>query len=227
MEFISMFDVIGPNMIGPSSSHTAGAASLAALARKLYPHPITQVEFVLYGSFAQTYQGHGTDKALVGGILGFLPQDSRIKDSFSLAEAQGVEVEFRLDTLTSTSHPNTVDIILGKGTPHQQEVRGESTGGGKVRIVGINGIEVDFTGEYSTLIIKQVDRPGVIAHITRCFHHYQANIAFLRVFREEKGATAYTVIESDAPIPPQMRSEIETLSAISAVTLIQKEGNYV
>lgn len=218
-----MFDVIGPNMIGPSSSHTAGAVSLGNLARKLFPYPIDKVTFTLYGSFAETYQGHGTDKALVGGILGFAPHDPRIRHSFDLAKEQGVSFQFHLDKQYKSAHPNTVDILLGEGTKEEQTVRGESLGGGKVRIVEINGIAVDLTGEYSTLIVKQQDSPGVIAHITHCFQEYQSNIAFLRVFREEKGGIAYTVIESDQMIPPEMLHKIKTLDTIETLTLIQED----
>lgn len=150
MAFISVFDVLGPNMIGPSSSHTAGACSIALLAQKMVPGPITDVEFTLYGSFARTYRGHGTDRALLGGIMGFSTDDKRIPDSFSIARERGLSYHFTVNETETDVHPNTVDIrMTGKGG-QVLTVRGESLGGGKVRITRINQVDVDFSGEYST-----------------------------------------------------------------------------
>ena len=159
MAFISLFEVIGPNMVGPSSSHTAGAVSMALLARKLFPGKIKEVHFTLYGSFAKTYRGHGTDRALMGGMLGFETDDLRIRDSLALAKKAGIDYTFTISEETDGIHPNTADMdILGtKG--ERLFVRGESLGGGKVKIVKLNNISVDFTGEYSTLIVSQTDKP--------------------------------------------------------------------
>ena len=201
MSFISVFDVIGPNMIGPSSSHTAGANVIGYLARKLAPGRITRVTFRLYGSFAQTYHGHGTDRALLGGLLGFRSDDERIVRSFELAEQEGLQFEFIPDGSETEVHPNTADIIMECDNGKTMTVRGESLGGGKARICRINGVEVDFSGQYHALLVIQNDRPGVLAHITRCLSDQNVNIAFLRLFREEKGNTAYTFAESDDPIP--------------------------
>ena len=201
MSFISVFDVIGPNMIGPSSSHTAGANVIGYLARKLAPGRITKVTFRLYGSFAQTYHGHGTDRALLGGLLGFRSDDERIVRSFELAEQEGLQFEFIPDGSETEVHPNTADIIMECDNGKTMTVRGESLGGGKARVCRINGVEVDFSGQYHALLVIQNDRPGVLAHITRCLSDQNVNIAFLRLFREEKGNTAYTFAESDDPIP--------------------------
>ncbi|MFI3171061.1 MAG: L-serine ammonia-lyase, iron-sulfur-dependent subunit beta [Eubacteriales bacterium] len=221
MDFISIFDVIGPNMIGPSSSHTAGAVSIALLTRKLFPHSIKKVTFTLYGSFSKTYQGHGTDKALLGGTLGFATDDVRIRDAFALADKMGVEYNFIVDEETKTKHPNTADIVLESAEGFVQSVRGESIGGGKVRIVRINNIDVDFTGEYSTLIVKQMDKPGTVAHITQCLSNQNVNIAFMRLFREDRGATAYTVVESDEKIPESILDEIKLSPHVEELMLIQ------
>lgn len=221
MSYISIFDVIGPNMIGPSSSHTAGAASMALLARKLFQKEPVNVTFTLYGSFAKTYSGHGTDKALLGGVLGFQPDDVRIRDAFALAKEMGVEYHFDIDEKTETNHPNTADILLEASDGTTQFVRGESIGGGKVKIVKIGNIDVEFTGQYSTLIVKQIDRPGVVAHLTSCLSHQNVNIAFMRLFREAKGAAAYTIIESDERIPETILSEIEGHRNILETTVIQ------
>lgn len=221
MNYISIFDVIGPNMVGPSSSHTAGAVSIALLTKKLFPSPIKKATFTLYGSFAKTYQGHGTDKALVGGILGFSTDDLRIRNAFELAKEQGIEITFIPDHDTMSNHPNTVDILLEGSDGHRQEVRGESIGGGKVKIVRIDNIDVEFTGEYSTLIVKQWDRPGTVAHITQCLSNYNVNIAFMRMFREDRGATAYTIVESDEKIPVKVLDGIKESKHIQELMLIQ------
>ncbi|MBR5228543.1 MAG: L-serine ammonia-lyase, iron-sulfur-dependent subunit beta, partial [Firmicutes bacterium] len=201
MSFISVFDVLGPNMIGPSSSHTAGANVIAYLAQKMINGPIVKVTFTLYGSFAKTYRGHGTDRALVGGILGFATDDVRIRDSFELATAAGIDFTFIPNDVEEDVHPNTVDILMENASGQTMSVRGESLGGGKCRIVRINQAKVEFTGEYSAVIILQKDRPGVVAHVTKCLSDRNVNIAYMRVFRREKGTTAYTIVESDGRLP--------------------------
>ena len=221
MNFLSIFDVIGPNMIGPSSSHTAGAVSMALVARKMFPEQICKVSFTLYGSFAKTYHGHGTDRALLGGILGFATDDARIRDAFDLAKKFGVEYEYVIDEETIPDHPNTADIHMTGINGYEMMVRGQSIGGGKIKIVRINDIDVEFTGEYCTLIVKQLDTPGVIAHITQCLSDCNVNIAFMRLFREDKGATAFTVVESDEIIPEDILEKIRQNENVHELMLIQ------
>lgn len=221
MAFISLFEVIGPNMVGPSSSHTAGAASMALLARKLFPGRIKEVCFTLYGSFAKTYRGHGTDRALMGGMLGFETDDLRIRDSLSLAKKAGIRYTFHISEETDGIHPNTADMEILGTEGEKLFVRGESLGGGKVKIVKLNNISVDFTGEYSTLIVSQTDRPGVVAHITKVLSEAGVNIAFMRLFREEKGAAAYTVVESDEKIPEDIPEKIRENPLVSDIMLVQ------
>ena len=221
MAFISLFEVIGPNMVGPSSSHTAGAASMALLARKLFPGEIKKVQFTLYGSFATTYRGHGTDRALLGGIMGFETDDLRIRDSLQIAKERGLEYAFSIQTKMGDEHPNTADMDLTGTKGERLFVRGVSIGGGKVKIVRLNQIDVDFTGEYSTLIISQTDKPGVVAHITRVLSERNVNIAFMRLFREEKGAKAFTVVESDEKIPEEVVEQIRENPLVSDVMLVQ------
>ena len=201
MAFISVFVVLGPNMIGPSSSHTAGAAVIAYLAQKMINGTLQQVEFILYGSFAQTYKGHGTDRALLGGIMGFGTDDTRIRDSFQIAKERGLEYRFETNEKETDVYPNTVDIRMTNTAGQTMTVRGESLGGGKVQIVRINQVKVHFTGEYSAVIVIHRDTPGVVAHITRCLSDRNLNIAFMRLFREAKGDTAYTIVESDDHLP--------------------------
>lgn len=221
MAFISLFEVIGPNMVGPSSSHTAGAVSMALLARKLFPAKIKKVKFTLYGSFAKTYRGHGTDRALLGGIMGFETDDLRIRDSLSIAKERNLDYHFSIGQDTGEEHPNTADIDMTGVNGERLFVRGVSIGGGKVKIVRLNQIDVDFTGEYSTLIISQTDRPGVVAHITKVLSEREVNIAFMRLFREEKGAKAFTVVESDERIPDEVVEQIRENPLVSDVMLVQ------
>lgn len=222
MALISLFEVIGPNMVGPSSSHTAGAASMALLARSLFPGEIKKVVFTLYGSFAKTYKGHGTDRALLGGIMGFATDDLRIRDSLELAEEQGIEYEFQIGGEEEGDiHPNTADMDMEGTRGERLFVRGVSLGGGKVKIVRLNQIQVDFTGEYSTLIVSQTDMPGVVAHITKVLSEEGVNIAFMRLFREKKGANAYTIVESDEKIPAEVLNRIRENPLVSDIMLVQ------
>lgn len=222
MAFISVFDVIGPNMVGPSSSHTAGAASIALLAKKMIGEDIARVKFTLYGSFAKTYRGHGTDRALVGGMLGFETDDIRIRDSFGIAKEKGLVFEFVCSNNDEDVHPNTVDMEIVSVSGRYLVVRGESLGGGKVRLTRINGVKVHFTGEYHALIIMQRDYPGVVAGITSVLSNYNVNIAYLRVFREEKGGLAYTIVESDEEITELAVSEIKKNPAIKDIMLVKR-----
>ena len=223
MAFISVFDVIGPNMVGPSSSHTAGAASIALLAKKMIGEKITKITFTLYGSFAKTYKGHGTDKALVGGILGFETDDVRIRDSFSIARESGLEFEFVCNhEELEDVHPNTVDMEITGESGRILKVRGESLGGGKVMLTRINGVKVQFTGEYHALIVIQRDNPGVVAGITSVLSSWDVNIAYLRVFREEKGGLAYTIVESDEEISEKAVEVIKKNPAIQDIMLVQR-----
>ncbi len=222
MAFISVFEVIGPNMVGPSSSHTAGAASIARLAWKMMHNKIKSVHFTLYGSFAQTYRGHGTDRALLGGMMGFETDDVRIRDSFEIAEKEGIEFSFTANTVETDVHPNTVDMEIEDVTGRKHVVRGESIGGGKVRLTRIDGVKVHFTGEYHSLIVEHKDHPGVIAKVTTILSKCQVNIAFLRVYRETKGGVAYMIIESDEEITKETVEEIEKNPFVKDTMLIRR-----
>ena len=221
MSFISVFDVMGPNMIGPSSSHTAGAARIGFLAQKMINGPLKKVEFTLYGSFSRTYKGHGTDRALLGGIMGFSTDDMRIRNSFEIAEKKGLEFTFTPNELETDIHPNTVDIHMVNESGQEMTVRGESLGGGKVRIVRINSVQVDFTGEYSAVIVIQKDRPGVVAHVTKVLSDRGVNIAFMRLFRKAKGEIAYTIVESDGRLPEDVAKKLEDNENVQNVMIIQ------
>lgn len=221
MAVISAFDVLGPNMIGPSSSHTAGAVAIALLAQKMIAGQIIEAEFTLYGSFSRTYRGHGTDRALLGGIMGFKTDDRRIRDSFSIAQKRGLRYSFLTNEKDKDVHPNTVDIRMVNDRNQEMTVRGESLGGGKVRIVKIKQVDVDFTGEYSSLIVIHQDKPGVVAHISKCLSDCNVNIAFMKLFREEKGAQAYCIVESDERLPLEITDWINSNLHVYHTMLVQ------
>lgn len=221
MKELSVFDIIGPCMIGPSSSHTAGALRIALMAGKMVKGEIGRVTFILYGSFAQTYRGHGTDRALVAGIMGFQTEDARIKNSFAYAEEAGIHYEFKVDKETRMPHPNTVDVLLESRSGSHAAVRGESIGGGEAVITAINGVEVSFNGEYSTIVIEHKDECGVLAYITGCLSNYGVNIAFSKMFREERGKTSYTIIEADSDITEEMAAKLEEYPTIRNAILIE------
>lgn len=219
--YIGLFDVIGPIMVGPSSSHTSGAATIAWMMRQIFSGTPVRADITFYGSFANTYRGHGTDRAVVGGLLGFKSYDERIRDAFELAKEAGLAVSFTADSDTETAHPNTIDILLEGDDGHTLFVRGESLGGGRVRIVKLNNISVEFTGEYSTLIVDHQDKTGTVAYITSRLAKHRINIAFMKLFREEKGQKAYTVIESDDYIPAELKGELLEYPTIEHVELIE------
>ena len=218
---ISAFDVIGPVMIGPSSSHTAGALRLAYLARCLTSgERITYVRFVLYGSFARTRQGHGTDRALIAGILGLDARDIRIRDAFHLAEEAGLSYRFDLDTETPRSHPNTVDMHITTESGRVFQVSGASIGGGQARISFIDGIKVDFRGDYHSIIIRNYDRPGAIAKISDVLSEAGINIALMTVYRERRGAVAFTFIECDEAIPGEIGERLMLLPEVERAIVV-------
>lgn len=223
MTFISVFNVLGPEMIGPSSSHTAGACSIALLAQKMVNSPIKEVTFILYNSFADTHTGHGTDLALLGGIMGFSTDDKRLPEARSIADQRGLVYHFISADPDPDLHPNTVDISAVCTNGCTFSVRGESLGGGKIRISRINHIEVDFTGEYNTLIIAHYDRKGTLAHITKCLSEQNVNIAFLKLFREKKGDIAYSIIEFDGSLPKDTRTLIRKDSNVQDIIFIPVE----
>lgn len=219
---ISVFDIIGPNMIGPSSSHTAGALRIASLAKKMVKNPIKHVNFKLYGSFATTYKGHGTDRALLGGILGFGTEDYRIKDSFRYASEAGIVYSFEPNTTKAVGHPNTVDIVITDSTNEVTTVTGVSVGGGRAVLKNINGVDIDLSGEYYTVVTKHKDLPGVVAAITNILSSFDINIAFMKLYRENKGSIAYSIIEADQPIQKEVIHEMEALNSILSAYLIEK-----
>ncbi len=210
MENFSVFDIVGPRMTGPSSSHTAGAARIALMARRIINREIREVNFTLYGSFAETGRGHGTDKALIAGILGFEPDDPRIRDAYEYAKERGVLVNIIMSD-EPTRHPNTVKIEACDEDDRWTEVKGESIGGGNILITEIDHLEVELSGDYPTLIIRHHDEPGVIAEVSHVLAQLRVNIAFMRVFRHGRGEDAYMCIETDTEVTEGMQEIIRQL----------------
>jgi len=195
----SVFDIVGPVMIGPSSSHTAGAVRLGALARAIFGGRPDSARLLLHGSFASTGRGHGTDLALVAGLLGMAPDDARIPQALDSAARQGLSVTFEEADLGEV-HPNTAEFHLDCSDGRSMCVRGSSLGGGDVVVTDIDGFEISISGELPVLLVAHQDRPGEIAAVTRILADNGANIASMQVSRERRGARALMLIETDAPV---------------------------
>ncbi|MCE7794646.1 L-serine ammonia-lyase, iron-sulfur-dependent subunit beta [Salipaludibacillus sp. CUR1] len=218
MKYRSVFDIIGPVMVGPSSSHTAGAARIGLVARQLFQKEPEWAAFHLYGSFAKTYQGHGTDVALVGGILGFDTFDTRMTESFKYAEDKGVSYSF-YEEEANLDHPNTVKIRLGAGK-EEMELVGISIGGGKVEIKELNGFELRLSGNHPAILVVHDDRYGTIASVSTKLAEYEINIGHMEVSRKEQGKEALMVIEVDQNIDEKTMGELTKLEHVKKVTKI-------
>lgn len=197
---MSVFDIIGPRMVGPSSSHTAGALRLGLLARAALGETPVNAKIGLHGSFATTYRGHGTDRAVAGGLLGMAPDDPRIPESLKIAREAGMRIEFETVDLGADTHPNTLTFDL-ESEDHSATLTGSSVGGGAVRVTEVNGAEVELTGEFDTLLVVARDEPGTTAEITRLLAEEGVNIAFLELGREKRGGEATMIVETDHAIP--------------------------
>ncbi len=219
MSSLSSFDIIGPIMVGPSSSHTAGAARLGKVAMSIAGGNFKKVIFYLHGSFAKTYRGHGTDRALVAGVLGMETYDDRLKYSLDIAKEKGIEIEF-VESDLGDVHPNTVKIVFYKEDGTKFEVVGSSIGGGNIIITEINGDKVEFTGDYPTLIVKQKDVKGMISSVTAILASQNINIATMRVTRRAKGKEALMIIETDAEISEYVLKVIEKVENIISAKAI-------
>lgn len=219
MKKFGVFDIVGPIMIGPSSSHTAGAARLAKIARIIAGKGIKSVEFYLHGSFAKTYKGHGTDRALVAGILGMDPWDERLRDSIKIAKDKNIDIIFHEADLGDV-HPNTVKFIIHKEDGVIVEVMGSSVGGGNIEITRVNGEEIEFTGAYPTLIINHIDIPGMISKVTALLYEGNINIAFMKVYRSKRGANATMVFETDSMVEENIVQKIKNIPYIGSVKVI-------
>lgn len=223
MANIGIFDVLGPIMIGPSSSHTAGAARLGKIARTIVNKPIKDVTFLLHGSFKETYKGHGTDRALVAGILGMMPDDERLRDALLIAEKEGLEVHF-LPADLGQVHPNTVKILMTDCDDINWEVLGSSIGGGLVEIYEINGNKVKITGEYPTIITCHDDIPGTVSKVSTLFYDNDINIAHMTLVRSQKGKDATMTFEVNNNVSEELIAAIKAVEGVNRVILINSLG---
>lgn len=198
----SIFDMIGPVMIGPSSSHTAGVVRIGLVARRILGAEPVEAQITFYNSFARTYEGHGSDRAIIAGLLGYATDDERIREAHQHAEKAGLKFSFQGIGNASTLHPNTVRVTLKAADGHQNEVVGQSRGGGVIGIVEVDGFPCSFSGNLHTLIIDAEDRPGSIAYIADVIAHDECNIATMSVSRRGKNDMARQFIEMDSEVRP-------------------------
>jgi L-serine dehydratase len=215
----SVFDMIGPIMIGPSSSHTAGVVRIGRAARKLIGGKPDQADIIFYNSFARTYEGHGSDRAIIAGLLDFKTDDKRIKEALEIAPTEGLKFSFKSVGNASALHPNTIRITLRKGEK-AMEVLGESKGGGLINIAEVNGFKADFTANLHTLIITAGDVKGSIAFISDVLAHDDCNIATMSVSRKGKNDIACLVIEMDSGLKPLTLEYLRSLAWIKEVIYI-------
>lgn len=218
-----LFDILGPVMVGPSSSHTAGAVRIGLAARKLLGEEPAHADISLHGSFALTGHGHGTDCALVAGLLGMQPDDLRIPDSFKEAEKRGLTVKLSAVQLRNV-HPNTARLQLTGVNGRTLDVVAESIGGGRIRIVSIDGIDANFSGEHNTLIVHNQDVPGHVAAVTTALMQRHVNIASMQLYRSEQGGYAVMILECDQPIPTDIEEWLSHIDGIMKITIFNQEN---
>ncbi|MDD2709650.1 MAG: L-serine ammonia-lyase, iron-sulfur-dependent subunit beta [Verrucomicrobiae bacterium] len=218
----SVFEIIGPAMIGPSSSHTAGAVRIGLMGRALLNAPPAQAKIGLHGSFASTGAGHATDRGLVAGLLGFAPDDERVKDSLQLAPDAGLSVQFFKTDLGEQAHPNSarLDLVASGGGVHN--LTASSIGGGNIEVIGIDEFPVSITGMLDALIMHHVDQAGFLAKVTAVLACVAINIATIRTSRHHRGENALTVIETDTPAPACAREVLQSITGVQYLRAIPR-----
>lgn len=221
---INIFDMMGPVMVGPSSSHTAGAARIGNMGRTLLGEEVARADIGLYGSFAETGFGHGTDRALLAGLLGMKPDDLRISNAYEEANRAGMAYSFRTVELRD-AHPNTALLELTGKSGKQLTLQASSIGGGAIVVNKIDGIDVNFTGDFNTLIVRNQDESGSVAAITSILSQVHINVANMSVNRHRRGGDALMVIETDQHIKPRQVEFLSELPGILSVTYYDKEDD--
>ena len=214
---MNIFDIVGPVMVGPSSSHTAGAVRIGFVARKLLGEEVKKAEILLYGSFLATGKGHGTDRALIAGLLGMQPDDERVPFSFEEAKNAGMQFSFGEANLKE-AHPNSVVLLLTGESGKEIEIIGASLGGGRMKICKIDGYEANFCAEYPTLIVQNLDQPGCVATVTTMLSERGINIATLQLYRDSRGGDAVMVVECDREVSLDSIAWLECQPGIDRVT---------
>ena len=214
---MNIFDIVGPVMVGPSSSHTAGAVKIGYVSRKLLGENIREVHILLYGSFLATGRGHGTDRAIVAGLLGMLPDDDRVPYSMEEAEKQNMKVTFG-EAVLKEAHPNTAVLQMKGESGRELEVVAASLGGGRIKICMIDGLDANFTAEHPTLIVHNQDQPGHVAEVTSMLSHKAINIATMQLYRDGRGGNAVMILECDKEIPDEAIKWLKHLEGVNKVT---------
>ena len=215
----SIFDILGPVMVGPSSSHTAGAARIGMVARQLFGRQPEKAAVYLHGSFAATGKGHGTDRALIAGLLGMKPDDMRIPDSFEIAAEEGMTFTIAPKEIRE-AHPNTAQVIMEAEGVAPMKIQAYSVGGGRIRVCEIDGIDVNFSGESNTLIIRNLDEPGRIKEVAVALSDAGINIATMQVFRDKRGGHAIMVVETDQIVPQETMDDLAGKDGIIRVKFL-------
>jgi len=220
---LNIFDIMGPIMVGPSSSHTAGAVRIGQVARRLLAAQPASVDILLHGSFAATGSGHGTDRALVAGLLGLAPDHPDIPNSFRLAEDAGMNVSIRPVDLRD-AHPNTAVLRMTRPDGRVLEIRAASLGGGRIRVESIDGMNAAFSGEYPTLIIRNEDKPGIVSEVSSLLSARNCNIATMQLYRDRRGGLAVMVIECDSSVSRDILETLERMDGIVRCTYLDTTG---
>lgn len=221
---MDLFDLIGPVMIGPSSSHTAGAARIGLTARMLLGEEVARAEVGLHGSFAKTYRGHGTDRALVGGLMGMHVDDERLRDSLTIARDAGIIVHFQQVSIRG-AHPNTVRMKVTGVSGRVLEIEAASVGGGNIEVHKIDGLGVNFTGKENTLIIRHADVMGTIASITGVLANHHVNIANMQAYRRQQGGDAMIVMELDGVPNQDAMEQINAMPVVYVSTFLARRSD--
>lgn len=221
---MDLFDLIGPVMIGPSSSHTAGAARIGLTARRLMGEDLIRADIGLHGSFAKTYRGHGTDRALVGGLMGMDVDDERLRDSLAIARDAGLVIHFQHMNIRG-AHPNTVRLTVTGVSGRVLEVEAASVGGGNIEVHKIDGLGVNFTGKENTIIIRHMDTPGAIAAVTGALARKNVNIANVQGYRRQQGGDAMIVMELDGVPDQEVLDTINSLPGVQGSTFLARRSD--
>lgn len=218
---MNIFEILGPVMVGPSSSHTAGAVRIGYVCRKLMGEEIVTADIELYGSFLLTGKGHGTPQAIVAGLLGMTPDDARIPDSFEIAKAQGLKFTIG-EAKLKEAHPNSVLLKLTGESGKELEVIGESLGGSIINIAQIDGLPANISGDYPTLIASNMDVPGMVAKVSKVLFNAKINIAQMHLYRASRGKNSVLIAECDQEIENKTLNDIRDLDGIMKVSYLGK-----
>ena len=218
---VSLLDIIGPVMVGPSSSHTAGACRLGLIARALIGGTPDTAKVELHGSFARTGTGHGTDRAIAGGLMGYQPDDVRLRESLEAAERTGLAIKFENTKLRGDHHPNTTRITVTR-EGRSVVMIGSSIGAGRIVVTAIDGFPVDITGTYTTLVVVAHDEPGIVAKLATALAEESVNLATMRVSRRQKGGDAIHIYELDSPPGPPALARIRGLKAVKTLRVVER-----